>query len=184
MRLRRLEDELAGQIELVWRSYLLRPEPGPPRELEKFREYTRGWARPAADADAGTFRVWQSDAGPPSYSVPPHVAARAAAEIGQREFHALHDRLLHAYFAENRDITDTDTLRALWGEVGLPAAAFARTEDPALREAVLADHREAMELGIHGVPAVRVAPNPVATVGAHPLDVYRRWFLKALGSER
>jgi len=87
-----------------------------------------------------------------------------------------------AYFAENRDITRRETLLALWGECGLPDEGFERCDDPAIREAVLADHREAIDLGIHGVPAVRIDPNPIATVGAHPLEAYRRWFLKELGS--
>jgi predicted DsbA family dithiol-disulfide isomerase len=180
VRLRRLESELAGRIEIVWKSYLLRPEPSPGRDLEKFRAYTRGWERPAAEPDAGSFRVWTGGAGPPSHSLPPHLLARAAAALGRAAFDALHERLFHAYFAESRDITDRDTLRELWRECDLPAAFFESCDDPALRDAVLADHREAMELGVHGVPAVRIEPNPVATVGAHPLEVYRRWFLKRL----
>lgn len=183
MRLRRLESEFGGRVELVWKSYLLRPEPAAsPRDLEKFRAYTRGWSRPAAEPDAGRFRPWESDAGPPSHSVPPHLAASAAAALGRAAFDSLHERLFEAYFAENRDITDRATLRALWGEVGLPAGEFERCDDPALREAVLADHREAVDLGVHGVPAVRIEPNLVATVGAHSLEQYRRWFQKQLAA--
>jgi predicted DsbA family dithiol-disulfide isomerase len=182
VRLRRLEVELAGRVEIAWRSYLLRPEPNGARDLEKFRAYTKGWERAAADPDGGTFRVWTGDEGPPSHSVPPHLVARAAAKLGRAEFDAVHERLFAAYFAENRDITRSETLRAIWGECGLPDRAFDRHEDPAIREAVLADHKEAIELGIHGVPAVRIDPNPIAAVGAQPVDAYRRWFLKELGS--
>jgi predicted DsbA family dithiol-disulfide isomerase len=182
VRLRRLEVELEGRIEIVWRSYLLRPEPNGARDLEKFRVYTKGWQRPAAEPDAGIFRVWNGDEGPPSHSVPPHLLARAAAELGRAEFDAVHERLFSAYFSENRDITRTETLREIWKDCGLPDRAFERRDDPALREAVLADHKEAIELGIHGVPAVRIDPNPIAAVGAQPLDAYRRWFLKELGS--
>ena len=60
VRLHRLEEENPGRVELVWRSYLLRPEPraADPRgeALEKFRDYTRSWLRPAAEADSGEFR--------------------------------------------------------------------------------------------------------------------------------
>jgi len=182
VRLRRLEGELAGRIEIVWRSYLLRPEPNGARDLEKFRAYTKGWERPAAEPDGGTFHVWSSDEGPPSHSLPPHLVARAAAEIGRAEFAAVHERLFSAYFTENRDIARAENLRAIWRECGLPEAAFERSADPAIREAVLTDHKEAIELGIHGVPAVRIDPNPVAAVGAQPLDAYRRWFLKEHGS--
>jgi predicted DsbA family dithiol-disulfide isomerase len=180
VRLRRLEGELAGRVEIVWKSYLLRPTPNGSRDLEKFREYTRGWARPAAEPDAGTFRPWQTDAPPPSHSLPPQLVARAAAALDRASFDAMHEALFHAYFAENRDITDRATLRTLWRDLRLPEERFELCDDPALRDAVLADHREAIELGIHGVPAVRIEPNPVATVGAHSLDQYRRWFLKQL----
>jgi predicted DsbA family dithiol-disulfide isomerase len=179
-----LEAELGDRLRIAWRSYLLRPEPSARRDLEKFRAYTQSWARVAAEPDGGTFRVWQGDAGPPSDSLPPHLVARAAAELGCAAFDSLHERLFHAYFAENRDITERATLRAVWREAGLRASGFERSADPAIRDAVLADHREATELGIHGVPAVRIEPNRVATVGAHPLEVYRRWFLKAIESER
>jgi len=180
VRLRRLEKELGDRIEIVWKSYLLRPEAARSRDLEKFRAYTQSWRKPAAEPDGGTFRVWQSDAGPPSQSLPPHLVARAAAELGRASFDAVHEHLFHAYFAENRDITDRETLRAIWRECGLADAAFDRSEAPEIREAVLADYREATELGVHGVPAVRIEPNPIATVGAHSIDVYRRWFLKRL----
>ena len=184
MRLRQLEAELGSRIELVWKSYLLRPEATERRDLEKFRVYTQGWARPAGEADGGTFRVWASDAGPPSHSIPPHTVARAAAELGRSAFDAIHESLFRAYFADNRDITSEDTLRAIWSECALPPPAFERAHAADVRDGVLADHREATELGVHGVPAVRIEPNPVATVGAHATEVYRRWFLKRLGEDR
>ena len=127
MRLRRLEAEFAGRIEIAWKSYLLRPEPSEGRDLAKFRAYTTGWAKPAAEPDGGTFRAWESDAGPPSHSVPPHAVARAAAEIGREAFDLVHERLFRAYFTENRDITDERTLREIWRECALPDAAFERT---------------------------------------------------------
>jgi predicted DsbA family dithiol-disulfide isomerase len=182
VRLRRLEVELEGRIEIVWRSYLLRPEPNGARDLEKFRAYTKGWERPAAEPNGGTFRVWQGSEGPPSHSLPPHLVARAAAELGRAEFDSIHERLFSAYFAQNRDITRRETLVAIWRECGLAEKGFERGDDLAIREAVLADHREAIDLGVHGVPAVRIDPNPIATVGAHSLEAYRRWFLREIGS--
>lgn len=180
VRLQRIEDEFGAQVYIEWRSYLLRPRPEPGRSLEKFRAYTESWLRPAADADAGTFRVWQTDEGPPSHSIPPHLVAKAAAAISSAAFRRVHDRLLHVYFAENRDITRDDNLRAIWRDCGLPDADFARRDDPAILQAVLADHNEATELGVNGVPAVRMADTDTAIVGAHPLEMYRRWVAKRL----
>lgn len=184
MRLRRLEEEYAGRVELDWRSYLLRPEPRVSRDraraMEKFRRYTESWRVPAADADAGEFRVWQSDEGPPSHSVPAHLVAKAAARQGKEAFRRMHERLLRAYFSESRDISDDETLRALWLEVGLDPGAFESRNDPELLRAVLSEHREALEAGATGVPAMRLADNPAVVVGAHPVELYRRWFDRSL----
>jgi len=158
------------------------PEPGRPRTVEEFRAYTQSWLRPAADADTGTFRVWASDDGPPTHSVPPHLASKAAAALGPAAFDRLHTRLLQAYFAESRDITNLATLASLWAEAGLPPSAFARVHDPATLQAVLADQAEALALGLSGCPAVRVADTDLLVMGAQPLATYRRWVQRLLAA--
>jgi predicted DsbA family dithiol-disulfide isomerase len=137
--------------------------------------YTQSWLRPAAEPDAPVFRVWESTEGPPSHSVPAHLAAKAAAALGPEAFAALHGRLLRAYFEESRDISAERTLRALWADAGLPEAGFAACGDPRLLERTLAEHDEAVALGITGVPAVRVAGTDAFVLGAQPLAIYRRW---------
>jgi predicted DsbA family dithiol-disulfide isomerase len=179
VRMERLEQELGDAVSVEWRSYLLRPNATGGRDLERFREYTRSWSRPAAEPESGEFRPWQGDAGPPSHSLPAHLAAKAAARVSPPAFRALHRRLLRAYFAESRDVSDRATLRALWDELGLPAAGFAAIDAPELRARVLAEHEEALALGVTGVPAVRLAESDVAIVGAHPPDLYRRWVARA-----
>ena len=185
VRLERLEQELGPALELEWRAYLLRPTPRAPggdrgEALERFVRYTETWLRPASEPDGGRFRVWETTEGPPSHSVPAHVAARAARAVGPGAFRALHARLLEAYFAENRDISRADVLHALWGEAGLPAAAFERTLDPALEREVRAEHAEATRLGVTGVPAAQLAGMDTALVGALPLETYRRWLRRHL----
>ena len=176
-RLQRLESE-ETDVEITWKSYLLRPTHVPNRDVEKFRRYTESWKRPAADPDAGAFRVWSTDVGPPTHSIPAHLVAKAAGELGRDAFHDVHDRLLVAYFEENRDISDPDTLRAIWQSAGLPEADFARSEDPALLEAVMADHAEALEMGANGVPAIRQEGRDAAVTGALPYEAYLRWVRK------
>jgi predicted DsbA family dithiol-disulfide isomerase len=183
VRVRRLRAEFGAQLQIEWRSFLLRPTIDPNRTLEKFKAYTRSWLRPAEDSDGGTFRVWATDAGPPSHSIPPHLVAKAAARLGSAAFDAIHARLLQAYFADNRDITAVATLRAIWAEAGLPAAAFERHQDPAPLEQVRAEHAEAAEYGIDGVPAMRLAGRDGYVMGAQPLEVYRRWIRRALDGE-
>lgn len=175
IRLERLEEESAGAVRLEWRSYLLRPEPEPGRSLDAFRAYTRSWLRPAEEPDAGTFRVWQGDAGPPSHSIPPHLVAKAAAALGDEPFRRIHRALLAAYFGHSRDITDDATLRAVWLETGLPEPALARAREPEVLAQTLADHAEAQRLGMNGVPAVRVSGGDAFVTGAFPVEMYRRW---------
>ena len=128
-------------VEVEWRAYLLRPTPGPRRDLEAFRRYTESWLRPAAEPDAGEFRVWRGSDGPPSHSVPAWLVAKAATALGGDAFRRIHARLWPAYFAESRDISSDDTLRALWRDAGLPDEAFERREHPALRRQVEASTR-------------------------------------------
>jgi len=182
-RLRLVEAENAGALALDWRSYLLRPHPRESRELLEFVRYTQGWSRPAAEPDAPRFRVWESSEGPPTHSIPAHVVARAARRRGEAEGRAMHERLLSAYFEENRDISSEPVLRELWRDAGLPDAGFAACADPALVRETIDDHNQAVELGMTGVPAVRVAGSDAFLMGAQPLDVYRRWVAKLLAQQ-
>lgn len=179
-RLAALEREFEGALVLRWRSFLLRPRPEPGRDLEKFRRYTESWQLAAADEPAARFQVWSSEEGPPTHSVPAHLAAKAAAALGQDAFASMHAALLRAYFAESRDISRPETLAALWREAGLPEAELSRTRDLELLRLVIAEHDEAVELGVGGVPAVRLAESDVAITGAQPLETYRRWIRKNL----
>jgi predicted DsbA family dithiol-disulfide isomerase len=175
-----VQQQLDGALELEWRSYLLRPYPQPGRDLEKFRAYTRSWLRVAEDEPRAPFQVWASDAGPPSHSVPAHVVAKAAAAVGGDAGLRMRERLFRAYFAENRDVSDPATLRALWREAELPDAAFVDPGDPGLTRAVFADHEEAQSLGATGVPAVRLADQDFVLVGEQPEAVYLKWLRRAL----
>jgi predicted DsbA family dithiol-disulfide isomerase len=187
VRLARLEEELGPALEIEWRAFLLRPTPraagDPDEELRRFVRYTQSWLRPASEPDGGRFRVWETTEGPPSHSVPAHVAAKAAQALGRDAFRRLHVRLLEAYFAENRDVSRRDVLRTLWDEVGLPSAEFARVSDPALERLVRAEHEEALAFGVTGVPAAQLQGMDDALVGALPLETYRRWLRRRLDEE-
>ncbi len=187
VRLHRVADEFP-EIEIEWRSYLLRPAARPPatseleaaEQLAKFRDYARSWSRPAQEPDAAEFRLWEGAASPPTHSLPAQVVAKAAARLGPGEFRALHERLMRAYFEENRDISEPAELRSLWRELGLASEAYAAPDDPELVAAVGRDHNEALELGATGVPAVMRVGNDALVVGAQPLETYRRWVERSL----
>ncbi|MDG2303501.1 MAG: DsbA family protein [Candidatus Binatia bacterium] len=181
VRLRRLEEEMSSDLEIVWRSYLLRPEPKA-RNVEKFRAYTQSWARPGEEEDSGTFRPWASDAPPPTHSVPAHVVAKAAATLDPESFHKMHDALLRAYFTDNRDISDESVLEAIWNEQALPRDAFARSQSPEILAETLEDFAEAQSLGITGAPAARLEGNEAFLTGALPVPMYRRWIERQIAA--
>jgi predicted DsbA family dithiol-disulfide isomerase len=181
IRLRRLEVEFTDRVEIEWRSYLLRPrERTRPADLEKFRRYTESWQRPAAETDSGTFRVWEGDAGPPSSSIPAHRVAKAAASLGDEAFRRMQMRLFEAYFSENRDITAEPTQRELWKEADLPTDEFDRTRDETWLHETMREHRDAREYGVTGVPSIQLSGNDAVIVGAHPMELYRRWVNRTL----
>lgn len=167
-------------MTIEWKSFLLRPVPEP-RPLEQFRQYTKRWERPAAMEPACNFHPWRADTPPPTHSVPPAVAARVAARFGEDAARRYHDALFRAYFAENRTVSARPVLVDIAAETGLDPADF----DDALtrhgeddQRAVFADYHEAVELGIHAVPAVVVGGRYLVQ-GAVEVDDYLRVIDKA-----
>jgi len=155
---------------VTWKSFLLRPYPTE-KPLEKFRRYTESWKVPASQPDSGDFRVWSTDEAPPSHSVPPNVAVKAAAAQGR--FDVYHLALMRAYFFENLNVTDRTTLLDVAGRCELDLIRFeADLADEQIARAVLAEHNEAVELGITGVPTVLV-DGEIPVPGAQDLRFYR-----------
>jgi len=84
--MRKIQKEFGKDIKLKWQSFLLRPHFREKRDLEKFRIYTQGWKRPAAEEPEITFRPWEGNQGPPSHSVPPHLVAKVALTVSLEAF--------------------------------------------------------------------------------------------------
>jgi len=136
----------------------------------------------AEEEPRARFRPWEGDAGPPSHSVPAHLAAKAAAALGDAPGARMRERLFRAYFAESRDISDPTTLFSLWFELDLPGDGFDRCADPVLLRGVLSEHQEALDCGATGVPAARLDGQDFVLTGAQPEAVYRRWLERALAA--
>ena len=173
MRLEKIGEEFAGSCVIEWKAFLLRPYPEP-RPIEEFRKYTESWTRPAAEPESGRFTVWSTEEPPPSHSVPPAIAAKAAAQQGADAFDRYHRALMESYFHLNRNITEPANLVRIAGETGLDVGAFLEAlKDPALAREVVDDHNQAVSMGISGVPTVIVDDRWKIT-GAQPREVYRR----------
>ena len=165
-----LRDELGGELKLTWKAFLLRPYPKQ-RSIEKFREYTQSWLRPAAQAGGGRFRPWASEDLPPSHSVPPQIAVKAAERQGG--FDRFHLAVMDAYFWDNRNVSDPSVLIDIAKACDLDPIAFSVSlQDETLVQLVLDEHNEAVNAGITGVPTV-VAPGGFQIPGAQDLSFYR-----------
>lgn len=135
---------------MVWRAFELRPEPVP--TLDPRGAYLE--------------RVWNSSVYPLAaqlgmpMKLPPvqprsrlaHEAAKWAATVGR--FDDFNVAVFRAFFERGEDIGDREVLAQLAANLGLDADALRRACDARAFEArVIADEREARELGISGVPA-------------------------------
>ena len=170
VRLEHIVDEYREAVAVTWRSFLLRPTPAA-LPFERFRAYTQSWLRPASQAGGGRFRVWSTEESPPSHSVPPQVALKAAARQGG--FDRYHTAIMDVYFWDNRNVTATGTLVEIAARVGLEPGRFEHDlRDPVLEREVLGDYHEAMERGITAVPTVLVDEWQIP--GSQDLEFYRR----------
>ncbi len=173
MRLDKIAEEFGDTVRIEWKAFLLRPYPEP-REMDEFRKYTEKWQGPASQPEAGSFTTWATDEPPPSHSVPPAVAAKAAARQGPAAFARYHRALMENYFHQNRNITSIEALVRIARETDLDVDAFvAAMADPALLKEVVDDHNEAQQRGIHGVPAVVVDDRWIIS-GAQPRELYQK----------
>lgn len=128
--------------------------------------------------EAAQFRPWSTDESPPSHSVPPNVAVKAAARQGA--FERYHLALMHAYFWENRDVSAMTTQMDVAAACGLDVDKFvADARDIELEREVIADYQEAIARGITAVPTV-VVDDEWQLSGAQDLVFYRRMIERRL----
>lgn len=175
MRLGKIEAEYSETVEVVWKSFMLRPTPQP-RNIEQHHEYTRSWLNPDSQPESGEFQVWDTENAPPTHSVPALVAGKASATFGDGAFHRFHLEVMRAYFAENRTISDLGVLMDVAAMAEIPPDEFrGRLESDwqVFEDQVFAEHTEAVSLGVTGIPSV-VVDEALLVPGAVETEVYRR----------
>ena len=179
-RRRTLARELAGKLEFVRRVYLLLPGEG---QRPAYDEYVVSHRVRAAqmNPDLG-FAVPTVGEKYPRSSVPAQLVAAAVQEEQPDRLEALEDALFGSMFRELRDISDPAELRACARTAGVGEALVERAlADPGLRDRVFAEHQEALDAGVQGIPAL-VVPGYAPVTGAIPLDVLRRAFGEVVDS--
>ncbi len=114
---------------------------------------------------------------PSKFPIPSQAAARIVlwaqqrdAALAARIVHALY----HAFFVEDRDISDADTAVAVAGTCGVDVtAARAAIDDPAIKDALKRANDDAIARGVFGSPFVVVDGEPFW--GLDRLDQVERW---------
>ena len=158
--------ESAEDVEIVWRAFELRPDPVP--SLDPNGEYLQ--------------TVWNSSVYPLSeklgikMKLPPiqprsrkaHEAAKWAER--QERFDEYNEALFRAFFERGEDIGEIETLISLAAYLKLNTDSLHKAlEINEFLESVLADEKDAAEMGISGVPAF-VANRQRALSGVQPFE--------------
>lgn len=158
-------------IEVVWRSFELRPQnmpPLPPAQEEAYKaRIAAAWPRTQQMAQQN-FGVEMKTH---RWGVSSRLAlegAKFAEEKGLGE--AYHQAMFQAHFVEDRDFGDLETLADLAEEVGLDRVEFITAiESGAYAKAVDTDVAQAHAYGISGVPAAIIQDKYLVS-GAQPLE--------------
>jgi predicted DsbA family dithiol-disulfide isomerase len=153
-------------VEIIWRAFELRPKPVP--SLDPNGEYMQ--------------TVWNSSVYPLSeklgikMKLPPiqprsrsaHEAAKWAETQGK--FDEYNAALFRAFFEHGEDIGEIETLLSLASDLKLETEFLRKAlETNEFLERVLADERDAAEMGMSGVPAF-VADRKTALTGVQPFE--------------
>jgi len=151
----RLQQEHAGQVEVVWRAFELRPDPKP--TLDPDGEYLHStWNRsvyPMA-AERG-MRLKLPPVQPRSRLA--FEAVAYAREHGR--FDAMHAALFRAFFEDGRDIGDVGVLADIGVESGLEREGLVQALASGRHTAgVHEDQQLAHSLGVAGVPIMVFRP--------------------------
>lgn len=155
-------------VEVVWRSYELRPKGSPPMP-ESYRARIEA-SRPQMEAMAREKYGVELHSGPFGIDSRPALIGDKFAEA-QGKGADYHVAVFRAYWVEAKNIEDRAVLRDIAQSVGLDGAAFlAALEEPAYEDAVIADIQQAQAYGLSGVPALIFAEKYLVS-GAQPYDV-------------
>jgi predicted DsbA family dithiol-disulfide isomerase len=175
VRLEEIAAEYGDDVELIWRSFMLRPEPEE-RSMEKFTAYTKSWERPGSMEPKVNFNEWSGTSEPPSHSMPSAIAGKVAELFGPEAYRSFHHGALKAYFTENRTISDRDVLLDIAEEAGIDRAEFDRqwqAKEQELFNQVVREHNEAIGAGINAVPSL-VVGEKYLVAGAVDVSDYRQ----------
>jgi predicted DsbA family dithiol-disulfide isomerase len=166
-------DKLAEteDIEIIWKSYELRPQHAPPLPPDQEQAYKEriaaGWPRTQQMARE-VFGVEMQSHRWGVKSRPALEGAKFAEEKGLGE--PYHEAMFKAHFVEDLDIGDHEVLAGLAETVGLDRVEFlAALNTQKYANEVDLDIAQAQAYSLNGVPAI-IIQNKYLISGAQPLE--------------
>lgn len=137
-------------VEIIWRAFELRPEPAPlPNATSgRFKQMWESSIYPLADQIGVKMKMPTVK----PYSRITHEAAKWAESNGN--FDEFKNSIFRAYFENNENIGEIETLLSIAENLKLDANSLQKSlETNEFLESVLSDEKDALEVGINGVPA-------------------------------
>jgi predicted DsbA family dithiol-disulfide isomerase len=180
--------EHADDIDVVWRAFELDPDAPARREGDQVERLARKYGMTRQQAEAANDRLTAAAAvegldfhfeqAQSGNTFNAHRLLHYAGSVDTGVQDALKERLFVAYFTEGAAIGDPETLVRLATDVGLdPSECSDILAGDRYADAVRVDEREALELGVTGVPFF-VVDGKFGIPGAQDadtiLDVLRR----------
>jgi predicted DsbA family dithiol-disulfide isomerase len=169
-------DELAEteDIEVIWKSYELRPAGAPSLPAHQEQAYKERIAASWPRTQQMAKEHFEVEMRSHRWGVKSRLAlegAKFAEEKGLGE--AYHEAMFRAHFVEDRDFGDLEVLGDLAAEAGLDREEFlAAIQSSAYAEAVDSDIAQAQAYGIQGVPATIIEDKYMVS-GAQPVEALR-----------
>jgi predicted DsbA family dithiol-disulfide isomerase len=153
----------ADEIDVVWRAYELDPNAPARREGDSVERLAKKYGMSREQALAANERLtttaasegldFHFDRTQSGNTFDAHRLLHYAHDAGRGRQDALKERMFLAYFTEGAAIGDRETLLRLAGEVGLDAQECADIlAGDRYSAEVRTDERDAMEIGVTGVP--------------------------------
>lgn len=170
VRLHTVLERVAQRFPVRRIGYILKPETS---AFPSFSSDRRGhWLRTAEAEPSLGIRPWVAGERYPASSLPPLLAAQAARRQGNQASDIFHFALFRTFLVENRDISAGVVLEEVALNSGLDLDRFRiDLTDPALKEAVYAEHLEAVDLWkAEAVPTIVVGEARIE--GAVPAGIY------------
>jgi predicted DsbA family dithiol-disulfide isomerase len=150
-------DELAQteDIEIIWKSYELRPKNAPPMPEAVEQAYRERIAAAWPQTQQIAQERFGVEMKSHRWGVKSRYALEGAKYAEEKGFgDVYHDAMFKAHFIDDRDFGDLETLVDLAAEVGLDRAGFlAAVNSGAYSKQVDADVLQAQIYGLQGVPA-------------------------------